>query len=126
MRDDLGKIYNDGELVISEGEHGNCMYVIQEGQVEVFVTIDGEEIPLAVRHDGDFFGEMALFEREGRSASVRAVGEARILTLDKRNFLGRINADPSLAYRMIQSMSKRIRELSDEVAHLKSSIRPKP
>lgn len=122
MKDDIGKIYQDGDLIITEGETGDCMYVIQEGEVEVFVTMNGEEIPLAVRRAGDFFGEMALFEREARSASVRAVGAVRILTLDKRNFLSRINADPSLAYRMVQAMSKRIRELSEEVARLKRDV----
>ncbi|MCK5407408.1 MAG: cyclic nucleotide-binding domain-containing protein, partial [Candidatus Krumholzibacteria bacterium] len=65
-------------------------------------------------------GEMAIFEREVRSASVRARGEARVLTLDKKNFLRRINEDPSLAFRIVQAMSGRIRELSKEVARLRT------
>ena len=62
---ELGKVYQDGEEIICEGEEGNCMFVIQEGQVEV--VIDGEddqEIRLGVRGDGEFFGEMAIFDRD--------------------------------------------------------------
>ena len=80
---------------------------------------DGEEVRLAVRGEGEFFGEMAIFEREVRMATVRALGQARVLTIDKKNFLRRIHKDPSLAYHIVQTMSRRIRELSAEVAQLK-------
>ena len=70
----LGKIYHDGEDIICEGEEGNCMFVIQEGQVEVIVAGDGEqEIRLGVRKEGEFLGEMAIFDRDVRSATVRAL-----------------------------------------------------
>jgi CRP-like cAMP-binding protein len=117
----LGKTYKDGEMIISRGEDGDCMYVIQQGQVEVFVEKDGGEVRLAVRGEGEFFGEMAIFEREVRSANVRALGEARVLTVDKKNLLRRIHEDPSMAFRLIQAMSNRIRKLSDEVAGLKGT-----
>ena len=115
----LGKVYQDGEVIVRQGEVGDCMYVIQEGQVEVVLEKDGEEVRLAVRGEGEFFGEMAIFEREVRMATVRALGQARVLTIDKKNFLRRIHKDPSLAYRIVQTMSRRIRELSAEVAQLK-------
>ncbi len=115
----LGKVYQDGEVIVRQGEVGDCMYVIQEGQVEVVLEKDGEEVRLAVRGEGEFFGEMAIFEREVRMATVRALGQARVLTIDKKNFLRRIHKDPSLAYHIVQTMSRRIRELSAEVAQLK-------
>jgi CRP-like cAMP-binding protein len=68
---------------------------------------------------GEFIGEMAIFDREVRSASLRASGTVRLLTLDKKNFLKRIHKDPSLAFRVVQSMSTRVRELSAEVSRLK-------
>ncbi len=115
----LGKVYQDGEVIVRQGEVGDCMYVIQEGQVEVVLEMDGEEVRLALRGEGEFFGEMAIFEHEVRMATVRALGQARVLTIDKKNFLRRIHKDPSLAYRIVQTMSRRIRELSAEVAQLK-------
>jgi CRP-like cAMP-binding protein len=51
---------------------------------------------------------------------VRASGRVRALTIDKDNLLRRIQEDPTLAFRIIQTMSRRIRELSSELAHYKS------
>jgi CRP-like cAMP-binding protein len=68
--------------------------------------------------EGDFFGEMAIFEREVRSATVRALGKIRVLTVDEKTFLRRIHKDPSLAVRIVQTMSARIRMLVDEVRQL--------
>ncbi len=117
---DLGKSYQDGEFIVREGEAGDHMYVIQAGQVEV-IRKDGDgEIRLAVLGEGDFFGEMAIFEREVRSASVRALGGTRVLTVDKKTFLGRINEDPSLAFRIVQTLSRRIRRLDDELIRAKN------
>jgi CRP-like cAMP-binding protein len=116
----LGRVYEDGDVLVRQGEKGDCMFVIQEGEVEV-IHEDGEtETRLAVRGEGEFIGEMAIFEQDVRSATVRALGQARILTIDKKNFLRRVHEDPSLAYRMVQTMSRRIRELSAEVAELRS------
>jgi flavin-dependent dehydrogenase len=112
----LGRVYQDGEIIVRQGEIGDCMFVVQEGQVEVIVERDGRETSLVVRGPGEFFGEMAIFEREVRMATVRAVGQARILTVDKKNFVRRMHEDPSLAYRLVQSMSHRIRQLSAEMA----------
>ncbi len=117
----LGKSYNNGEMIVRAGETGDCMYVIQAGQVEVLQKKGDQEVRLAVMDEGDFFGEMALFEREVRSATVRALGEARVLTIDKRTFLRRVHEDPSLAYRLVQKMSQRIRKLNAELVRLTGS-----
>lgn len=117
----LGKVYTDGEIVIRQGDVGNCMYVVQSGQVEILVGEGDQQVSIAVRGEGDFIGEMAVLDKEVRSATVRAKGEARLLTVDKRNLLSRIHEDPSFAYRLIQTMSNRVRELSAEVGQLKSA-----
>lgn len=109
----LGKLYADGEVIVRQGEVGNCMYVIQGGQVEVLLRKGDSDICVAVLGDGDFFGEMALFDQEVRSATVRARGEVRLLTLEKKSFLRRIHEDPSLAFRIMEKMSRRVRELND-------------
>ncbi len=119
---ELGKVYKDGEEIICEGEDGNCMFVIQEGEVEVLIAGEEEkEIRLGVRREGEFFGEMAIFDRDVRSATVRALGEARVLTVDKKNFMRRVHEDPSLAFRLVETMSHRIRELGEEVARLQKT-----
>lgn len=119
----LGKEYADGEVICRQGEIGDRMYIIQAGQATVIREVDGTDIFLAELTAGDFFGEMSLFDRSPRSATVRAKGRARVLTLDKRTFLRGVHEDPSLAYRMLQQMCKRIRRLTDDVTGL-SQRRP--
>lgn len=118
----LGKVYKQGDTVVRQGETGDCMYVVQLGQLEVVQEKDGKEIRLAVLGEGDFFGEMAIVEREVRSATVRALSDVRVLTVDKHAFLRRVHEDPSLAYRMVQKMSHRIRELSNELVRTKAAL----
>ena len=108
----LGKIYHDGEVIVRQGEMGDCMFIIQEGTAEVLQRKEEKEYCLAVLGENDCFGEMALFEKEVRSATVRARGDVRVLTVDKRLFLRRVHEDPSLAYSILQKMSHRIRELN--------------
>lgn len=118
----LGKDFHDGEIIVRQGDVGDSMFVIQQGQIEVLKETDGEQTRLRVAKEGEFMGEMAIFERENRSATLRALGEVRILTIDKKNFLRRVHEDPSLAFRIAQTMSSRIRELSDEIARLKHEL----
>ena len=117
---ELGRVYHDGEVIIRQGEAGDCMYEIQDGKVEVIQEKSGKEICLAVLGKGDFFGEMAIFEHDVRSATVRASGEVRALTIDKRTFLRRITEDPSLAFRIVERMSHRIREMNNKLVRLKT------
>ncbi len=58
---DLGKIYQDGEIIVHQGELGDCMYVILDGIVEVFIESGNQEVVLNVLGKNHFFGEMAIF-----------------------------------------------------------------
>ena len=59
--------------------------------------------------EGECFGEMALFDSNIRSATVRSIGESRVLTVDKNNILFWIQKDPSMAFRIMQTACDRIR-----------------
>ena len=120
---ELGRTYHDGEVIIRQGEPGDRMYVIQAGNVAVTRQTDGREIHIANLKAGDIFGEMALFEKEARSSTVRALGETRVISIDRKGFLRRVNEDPSLAYRILQQMSGRIRKMNAEISQLKRDVR---
>ncbi len=108
----LGKSYKDGEIIFRQGEKGNCMYVIQSGKAEVLKSDqNNREIQLTVLSKGDIFGELAIIQEEVRSATVRAMGEVRVIVVDKRIFLRRVHEDPSFAFRIMEKMAKRIKEL---------------
>ena len=117
----LGREYGDGEVICRQGEPGDRMYVVQAGRALVVHEANGREVQLTELSAGDVFGEMAIFDRKPRSATVRAKGPARVLTLDKRAFLRGVHEDPSLAYRILREMSQRVRRLTEEVSRLKQS-----
>ncbi len=107
----LGKIYRDDALICRQGELGECLYVIGEGQAEVIVRRGDKEFCLGVLEAGDFFGEAELLEPGVRPATLRAVGAAVVLTVDKRTFLHQLHEDPSFAVKIIRRMARRIRHL---------------
>jgi CRP/FNR family transcriptional regulator, cyclic AMP receptor protein len=115
----LGKEYVNGEAICVQGEMGDRMFVIQAGRAAVLREVNGAEIAVGELGPGDIFGEMAIFDRQPRSATVRAKGNVRVLTLDKRAFLRQVHEDPSLAYRILATMSQRIRKLDTELSELR-------
>jgi flavin-dependent dehydrogenase len=114
----LGRWFRDGDIIIRQGECGDCMYVIQEGQVEVLRHEGKTDVRLAVLAENDFFGEAALFEREQRCATVRALGDVRVLAVDRKTLMRRLSEDSSLAYRILQTLSGRVRTLDRRLTQL--------
>ena len=112
----LGKKYDKGEVIFRQGETGDCMFVIQKGEVEALAESGGKEVRLRTMGPNEFFGEMALFEEEVRTATIRATKPTHLLTIDKKNFLRGIHEDPSLAFRIVQTMSHRVRDLTERLA----------
>jgi len=121
--DEIGHLYRDGEKIIIQGEEGDSLFVIQSGKVEILQEKEGREFKVAELGEQEFFGEMAIFEKDVRSSTVRAVGETRILTVDNKTLLRTINDDPTLAFRLIQKMSTRIRKMDHLVSRVMSSER---
>ena len=117
----LGTTYADGEAVCRQGERGDALYVVQEGWVHVFREDGGVETLLGRLGPGEIIGEIAVFDGQPRSATVRAAGAARVLRLDKRGFLRQIHDDPTLAWRILDQMSQTIRRLSSELSQLRAS-----
>lgn len=121
MKEVLGKTYSAGDDIVRQGEIGDCMFVIQEGEAEVLIDRDdGGQMRVDVMKAGEVFGEMAILERQTRSATVRAISPMRVLTIDKKTFLRRVQEDPSLAFMVLKAMSNRVRKLDLELAALKT------
>ena len=114
----LGRLYQDGEVIFRQGETGNCMYVVQDGTVQAVAESGDEEVVLRTLRKNDFFGEMALFERTVRMATVRARGQATILTVDKHTLMQQITGHPALAFRLVEVMSSRLRAVTARHARI--------
>ncbi len=116
---ELGKVFHDGEIIFKEGDSAEVMYVIQAGKVRI--TRDGPfgKLTLGILHSGEIFGEMALFDRLPRSATAVASGDARILSVDRKKLFPTVSKDPTLLFKILETMSQRIRRLDDEIEKLK-------
>jgi CRP/FNR family transcriptional regulator, cyclic AMP receptor protein len=121
---ELGIVFDAGQYLFREGEQGDRMYIIQEGEVEVIVRQGGRETRVATRGPGDFVGEAVIFERGAHAADARALTNVRVLGVDRRNFLRRANEDPTLVFRIVQQLSRRVQELGEEVARLRGGSEP--
>jgi CRP-like cAMP-binding protein len=110
--------YADGEVIVRQGEMGREMYVIQHGAVEVVKSFNGRAVVLATLGRGSFFGEMSLLESLPRAATVRAKGDTQLLVIEPGGLLLKIRRDPTFAFEMLQHMSRRIRDLDEQLMHL--------
>lgn len=77
------KAFAPGEVIVREGEKGDCAYMIVAGRCRAYRTVEGREETLAVMEPGDAFGEMALILYEPRAATVVAIDAVTVLVLDQ-------------------------------------------
>ncbi len=119
----LGKDYKDGDNIFEENSIGREMYVIITGKVKVIKEKGGVETTLATLEEGEFFGEMSLFDNNPRSATVKALGNVKLLEINQKNFLKKISRDPSLAFRMLEKMSQRIRKTDERILNCTVEIK---
>jgi cAMP-dependent protein kinase regulator len=76
--------FNEGDIVITEGEAGSSLYVIVSGEVKVYTRgAKGESFFLARLGEGDFFGEVSVLTGKPRTATITAAQRTELLRLDK-------------------------------------------
>jgi CRP/FNR family transcriptional regulator, cyclic AMP receptor protein len=95
-----------GHEIVVRGEGGVGFMVITDGKVSV-KTVQGRTRALG---PGDSFGEMALLDQEGRSATITADTDVTLATIPEWNFKPFLKEHPEVAYRLLQTMSRRIRQ----------------
>lgn len=110
------KLLQKKECICYEGQPGNEMYIILKGSVGIFLTnAVGTLVPVATMKDGDFFGEMALFDNLPRSASGIALEDTLVVAITKEDLPKFLGTCPDLAMQMLEKMSGRIRKTNDEL-----------
>jgi len=114
----FGKFYKKGTILFREGEEGDKMFIIHQGKVKVFRTIKGVERILAVLEKGDFFGEMAIFTKRPRSASIEVIEDSILIELTERQLLDFIREEPAIALKMLSIMAKRLENSNKLVENL--------
>ena len=109
-----------GEYVFREGEHGNRLFLIVEGDVRVSRTIPGSgEEALAVLKPGSLFGEMAVFDRSERSTDAISNGGTKCLTIARADFELLLDFNRELAHKVlwacVRLLSGRLRSTNDSL-----------
>jgi CRP/FNR family cyclic AMP-dependent transcriptional regulator len=100
------KTYAPGDIIFEEGQEGDFMYVVIEGEVEI--VYKGEVVNLV--EVGEIFGEMALIDNAPRSADARASKESKIVPVDQYNFTHYIQHSPFFAIYVMSVMAERLRK----------------
>lgn len=115
----------DGEEVFHQGDPGDAWYVILEGEARVLHDAgDGSAQELAVLKRGACFGEMAILDREGRAATVQAIGPLTVFRFRRSRFEQLLDQGSLGAYKLVLAMartlSQRLRRLNTQISELMS------
>ncbi len=112
------RVFKSGRYLINEGEIGTEAYVIVEGMVEVFKTVNNARVPLVTLSNGDCVGELALISPAPRSASVVAVADTEVIVINKDIIKQGFGKLPPWMARAIQSLVDRLRDVTSDVNYL--------
>jgi len=113
------KRYSNGSRIIHAGDPSTTLYYITGGSVSVMIEDEtGHEMVLAYLNQGDFFGEMGLFEEDERSALVIARGECEVAEISYVKFRELAHQDPDILMLLAGQMTRRLRATSRKVINL--------
>lgn len=106
-------------IVINQDDETYSLYVILKGSVKVFVSgEDGREAVLNHQEAGDYFGDLALIDKQPRVASVMTTEPSKFMIISRENFLKCLSKNPEIAINLIKPMTSRIRMLAKNVSSL--------
>ena len=110
--------YPSSAVICRNGDPGDAMYLIDLGKVHISVTdADGHVVTLAKLGPGDFFGEMSMLDRRGRSADATVIQDARLAKLTRDDFLSFMKGDPRIALEMLTALTQRLRRTDELLRH---------
>ena len=106
-----------GEAIIYEGEFSQELYILMSGRVRIAKDYGGpHERTLAVLTQGEFFGDMAIFESAPRSATAVAEEESELLALSPEKFKQTIYQKPEMVFEIFRELSARLRRREERAA----------
>ena len=111
--------FKTGDVIVREGDLGIAFYIVAQGRVEVVKGLDSSyEQVIATMRPNAFFGEMALFDNQVRSASVRAAEDTQCFVLTKWDFNAELMGPGyRIAVALLAILARRIRAMDDAVSH---------
>ena len=112
------KTYPKNTVLCSEGDIGESLYIICRGKVKVTMNDDeGKEIILSMLGPGEYFGEMALLDREPRSATVITKEPTEVMIITRKDFLELFSPN-AVELNLLKGLTKRLREANRKIESL--------
>ena len=105
--------YPASSTIITEGDEGDLFYIIVRGRVEILKRIGDQDTRVKILEDGDFFGEIALLSNVPRTATVRTVSPALLISLKRSSFLELTSSVPGMHEKLEKTMGIRLGELTE-------------
>jgi uncharacterized membrane protein len=102
-----------GEVVFNQGDAGEAMYVIQSGAIEISVGTGKSRVVLATLFEGQYFGELTLFDGAPRSATATAAKDTVLLDLGRDDIRDFVMKNPAAALRIMQEIAERMRATNE-------------
>jgi len=113
------KRYPKNAVVLTEGEMGDSLYMIESGKVKVFIgDQEGREMILKILAPGDFFGEMSMIDKQPRSASITTLEPSVFLVLSHAAFEKCVEKIPRIANMVLRVLAQRVREADKKIGTL--------
>jgi CRP-like cAMP-binding protein len=108
-----------GTAILSKGDTSSDVFFVLEGRLQVLLySANGREVSLRDLAEGDMFGEMAAIDGEGRSASIVALDDSRLMAMSRTDFRAAIEASTDAAMWLLGQLTARIRLMTERVFEL--------
>jgi type IV pilus assembly protein PilZ len=108
--------YQDGQIIVKEGNPGDWVYVILSGNVEIFKDVSGKKVVIELLKQGEIFGELGFLGSTKRTATARAVGPTQIGLIDKASLDTEYNKLSSEFRSILLSIVERFIKMVDKMS----------
>lgn len=105
--------YKPGDVIFDKGSPGGIMYIVLEGEIEIYV----EGHPVGKLFEGQILGEMALIESSARSATAVSATDSKLVPIDRDTFLFIVKEEPLFALFVMKDLSHKIRVLNQRLTN---------
>lgn len=109
------RTFGSGSILFKEGQEGNEAYLIESGRVEIAKRgRTDRRVPLGVLGRGELVGEMALISGQARIASAVALSDVTVIVIPRSDFESRIAAMDPVMSRVLQTLTRKLRDMSEQ------------
>jgi CRP/FNR family transcriptional regulator, cyclic AMP receptor protein len=105
--------YSDGQVIFKEGTHGDWLYIVEDGIVEISRQANNKKIVIAIFKEGEIFGEVAYIAKVARSATATAIGNTTIGVIDREIFDNEFNKLSGNFQLIIKTLALRLKRTTD-------------